>query len=206
MITLHDLVQTLILSPSDHLCFRYKNYLFSCQVDKHGVMYNFQANSRRIFCDRLPFDSISTWADSCIQQIAKEYVTRFSSWKRVRHLESGLCMNSLRQMYAQFAIPKAPITANSIASLRQYISALSHYCRQLEDSVDHWQRFQSGQERRPPEKILYKPCSVQQIMSLQQQYQNEKWNTERAAKRLKKATVSSAFPIMQTNNVNSIAH
>lgn len=206
MITLHDLVETMILSPSDHLCFRYKAYLFACQVDEHGVMYNFQANSRRVFCDRLPFDSISMWADSCIQQIAKEYVTRFSSWKRVRHLESGLCMNSLRQMYAQFAIPKSPVTANSIASLRQYISALSHYCRQLEDSVDHWQRFQSGQERRPPEKILYKPCSVQQVMGLQQKYHSEKQTFERAAKRFKKAKAATALPIMQTSSANCIAH
>lgn len=186
MITLHDLVRSMILSPDDHLCFRYKNYIFSCQVDSDGVMYNFQANKRRVFCDRLPFDSISAWADSCIQQIAKEYVTRFSSWKRVRHLESGLCMNSLRQMHSQFAIPKAPVTANSIASLRQYISALSHYTRQLEQSVEHWQRFQSGQERRPPETIFYKPSNVQQIMTLDEKFLFEKKSAEKTAKRIKR--------------------
>jgi len=186
MITLHDLVRSMILSPDDHLCFRYKHYIFSCQVDSDGVMYNFQANKRRVFCDRLPFDSISAWADSCIQQIAKEYVTRFSSWKRVRHLESGLCMNSLRQMHSQFAIPKAPVTANSIASLRQYISALSHYTRQLEQSVEHWQRFQSGQERRPPETIFYKPSNVQQIMTLDEKFLFEKKSAEKTAKRIKR--------------------
>lgn len=186
MITLHDLVRSMILSTDDHLCFRYKHYIFSCQVDSDGVMYNFQANKRRVFCDRLPFDSISAWADSCIQQIAKEYVTRFSSWKRVRHLESGLCMNSLRQMHSQFAIPKAPVTANSIASLRQYISALSHYTRQLEQSVEHWQRFQSGQERRPPETIFYKPSNVQQIMTLDEKFLFEKKSAEKTAKRIKR--------------------
>ena len=178
MITLHDLVKSMILAPQDHLCFRYKDYLFSCQVDERGVMFNFQANGKSVFCDRLPFDSISTWADSCIQQIAKEYVTRFSSWKRVRHQESGLCMNSLRQMHSQFAVSKAPVTANSIASLRQYISALSHYTRQLEQSVEHWQRFQSGQERRPPETIFYKPSSVEQIMTLNEKFLLEKRRTE----------------------------
>lgn len=187
MITLHDLVRSRILCPGDHLCFRYKHYLFSCQVDDNGVMYNFQSNKRRVFCDRLPFDSISTWADSCIQQIAKEYVTRFSSWKRVRHQESGLCMNSLRQMHSQFAVPKAPVTANSIASLRQYISALSKYTRQLENSVEHWQRFQCGQERRPPETIFYKPSSVQQIMTLDEKYTMEKEAVEaQALKRRRK--------------------
>ena len=182
MITLHDLVQSMILSAGDHLCFRYKSYLFSCQVDGSGIMYNFKENHRGIFCDQLPFDSISTWADSCIQQIAKEYVTRFSSWKRVRHLESGLCMNSLRQMHAQFAVPKAPVTANSISSLRQYISAITHYSRKLEESVQHWQRFQCGQERRPPEFILQKPSSVQQIMTLDQQFLVEKAFVETRAK------------------------
>ena len=186
MITLHDLVRSMILQPTDHLAFRYKHFMFCCQVDSEGVMYNFQANNRRVFCDRLPFDSISSWADSCIQQIAKEYVTRFSSWKRVRHHESGLCMNSLRQMHSQFAIPKAPVTANSIASLRQYISVLSHYTKQLEQSVEHWQRFQSGQERRPPETILYKPSSVHQIMTLDDKYLNEKNAFEKKAKRVKR--------------------
>ena len=179
MITLHDLVQSMILAPQDHLCFRYKDYLFSCQVDKMGVLYNFRANDRQVFCDRLPFDSISTWADSCIQQIAKEYVTRFSSWKRVRHLESGLCMNSLRQMHSQFAVTKAPVTSNSICSLRQYISALSHYTKKLEKSIEHWQRFQYGQERRPPETIFHKPSCVQQIMTLEEKYLREKEAAER---------------------------
>ena len=186
MITLHDLVQSMILAPKDHLCFRYKEYVFSCQVDKEGVLYNFQSNQRRVFCDRLPFDSISTWADCCIQQIAKEYVTRFSSWKRVRHMESGLCMNSLRQMHSQFAVQKAPVTANSIASLRQYISALSHYTKKLENSIEHWQRFQYGQERRPPETIFYKPSCVQQIMTLDQKYLAEKQTVEKRRRGIKR--------------------
>ena len=186
MITLHDLVQSMILSPEDHLCFRYKEYLFSCQVDCRGVLYNFRSNQRRVFCDRLPFDSISTWADSCIQQIAKEYVTRFSSWKRVRHVESGLCMNSLRQMHSQFAVPKPPVTANSISSLRQYISALSEYTKKLEKSIDHWQRFQYGQERRPPETIFYKPSCVQRIMSLDEKYLADKKAVEKRSTGIKR--------------------
>lgn len=186
MITLHDLIQSMILAPDDHLCFRYKDYLFSCQVDREGVLCNFRANERRVFCDRLPFDSISTWADSCIQQIAKEYVTRFSSWKRVRHLESGLCMNSLRQMHSQFAVAKAPVTSNSIYSLRQYISALSHYTKKLEKSIEHWQRFQYGQERRPPETIFHKPSCVQQIMSLDEKFLREKEAAETRKKGIKR--------------------
>lgn len=181
----------MILSADDHLCFRYKTYVFSCQIDADGVLYNFQANQRRVFCDRLPFDSISAWADACIQQIAKEYVTRFSSWKRVRHLESGLSMNSLRQMHSQFAVAKPPVTANSIASLRQYISAMSHYCRQLEECIEHWQQFQCGKARRPPEIILYKPSSVKQLMHLQKRFLEEKHTLERHAKRVK--GVSSAL-------------
>lgn len=186
MITLHDLIQSMILAPDDHLCFRYKDYLFSCQVDREGVLCNFRANDSRVFCDRLPFDSISTWADSCIQQIAKEYVTRFSSWKRVRHLESGLCMNSLRQMHSQFAIAKAPVTSNSISSLRQYISALSHYTKKLEKSIEHWQRFQYGQERRPPETIFHKPSCVQQIMTLDEKFLREKEAAETRKKGIKR--------------------
>ena len=95
-------------------------------------------------------------------------------------------MNSLRQMHSQFAVAKAPVTSNSIYSLRQYISALSHYTKKLEKSIEHWQRFQYGQERRPPETIFHKPSCVQQIMSLDEKFLREKEAAETRKKGIKR--------------------
>ena len=57
MITLHDLIQSMILAPDDHLCFRYKDYP---SLVKWTEGCSASANERRVFCDRLPFDSIDT--------------------------------------------------------------------------------------------------------------------------------------------------
>lgn len=48
------------------------------------------------FTDRQGFASLTDWCDSCIQEMASEYVTRFSSWKRVKHQKTGHPMSMLR--------------------------------------------------------------------------------------------------------------
>lgn len=179
MITLFSLVQSQLLHAGDHLSFLYKGFCFSCQVDALGVLYNFKANAKRIFTERLPFDSLSTWADACIQEIAREYVTRFSSWKRVKHQESGLCLNILRQMHAQFAVAKPPITANSLHSIRQYLSVMSRYCAELEDCIQHWEQYQVGAEKRPPESIHCKPPCLEHIFSVQERFASDKASVEK---------------------------
>lgn len=48
------------------------------------------------FTDRQGFTSLTDWCDSCIQELANEYVTRFSSWKRVKHVKTQHPMAMLR--------------------------------------------------------------------------------------------------------------
>jgi len=179
MITLYDLVESRLLSASDHLHFSYKEHQFSCQVDGLGVLYNFQANGKVVFAARLPFDSIGLWADACIQEVAKEYVTRFSSWKRVRHKESGLALNTLRQMHSQFALSKPPVTISSLATLRQYVSVLGNYCEKLEATLEHWERFQLGLAKRPPEAIHCRPSCMPHFLAAQQRFVSDKALVER---------------------------
>lgn len=49
------------------------------------------------FTDRQGFTSLTDWCDSCIQELANEYVTRFSSWKRVKHEKTQHPMAMLRE-------------------------------------------------------------------------------------------------------------
>lgn len=55
-----------------------------------------QAPFEPCFTDRQGFASLTDWCDSCIQEMASEYVTRFSSWKRVKHGKTGHPMSMLR--------------------------------------------------------------------------------------------------------------
>ena len=186
MITLFNLIQCNLLKPCDHLFFLYKSFKFTCQVNDLGVMYNFKCNGKVVFTERLPFDSLSMWADTCIQEIANEYVTRFSSFKRTKHLESGLSLNTIRQLYSQFVLPKTPVTTNSIAAQRQYISTLTRYCKALEQSLTHWERYWIGKEKRPPETIHFKPSALKTILALEDEYKQGKVFVERALKHRKK--------------------
>ena len=183
MITLHDLLQSKLLNAGDHLFFFYKHHRFSCQVNALGVMYNFKSDGKVVFTERLPFDSLSVWADTCIQELANEYVTRFSSFKRTRHLESGLSLNTIRQLYVHFALPKAPVTSNSMATLRQYISSLCKYCKELEQSVYHWERYQLGAEKRPPETIHFKPSVLKTILTMEDDFRAQKHLIESKVKK-----------------------
>ncbi len=51
--------------------------------------------------DRSGFSSLTDWCDSCIQELLSEYVTRFSSWKRVKHKATGAPMSMLRQRISE---------------------------------------------------------------------------------------------------------
>jgi hypothetical protein len=178
MITLHDLVETKVLRAGDCLSFSYKGHAFSARVDCNGVLGHFRHNSVPVFSTRLPFDSLSVWADNCIQELAKEYVTRFSAWKRVKHEQSGLCMNTLRQLYSQFCLPKPPVTAHSLASLRQYVSVLLNYNKKLERILRQWERFQVGVSKQPPEAITYRPSVIVNIDNTHKRYVKGKVKAE----------------------------
>ena len=178
MITLYDLVQSKVLRKGDYLTFSYKSHSFSARVDGNGVLGHFRHNDVPVFSARLPFDSLSVWADNCIQELAKEYVTRFSAWKRVKHEQSGLCMNTLRQLHSQFCLPKPPVTAHSLASLRQYVSVLLCYNQKLERILRQWERFQVGVSKHPPETITYRPSVIVNINSTHKRYIKSKVKAE----------------------------
>ena len=72
------------------------------------------------FSDRQGFTSLTDWCDSCIQELANEYVTRFSSWKRVKHSKTQHPMAMLRdQLRGEQA--KATKT-KSVAQLEKLLS------------------------------------------------------------------------------------
>jgi hypothetical protein len=203
MISLYNLVQSNLLKPADHLFFLYKSFTFTSQVNSLGVLYNFKCNGKVVFTERLPFDSLSIWADTCIQELANEYVTRFSSFKRTKHLESGLSLNTIRQLYSQFVLPKTPVTSNSIAAHRQYISSLSRYCKKLENSLTHWERYFVGKEKRPPETIHFKPSALKTILALEDQYRQDKTFCEGALQQKRKRRKKSCKSAIENSTENA---
>ena len=158
MITLYNLIEQGLVYEGNTICFNYKGNSFEGIVNAIGVIYkSFVTKDNikiEIFKDRLPFESLSNWSDSCIQDICKEYVTRFSSWKRLRHKESGLSMQNLRHMYNQFFLNRVPLTNISLNTLRQYVSVFLKHIENLENEIQGWENYSDGFSALPPQKTV----------------------------------------------------
>tara|TARA_A100001015_G_C15044888_1_gene742892 strand:+ start:1825 stop:2397 length:573 start_codon:yes stop_codon:yes gene_type:complete len=182
MITLHNLIQQGLVFEGNTICFNYKGNTFEGVINSIGVIYKSfvckeDSTKIEIFKDRLPFESLSNWSDSCIQDICKEYVTRFSSWKRLRHKESGLSMQNLRHMYNQFFLNRVPLTNISLNTLRQYVSVFLKHIENLEEEIHGWENYSDGFSAVPPRKTSV-PMHLQMLKHNYSKYLRDKVSTE----------------------------
>lgn len=182
MITLYNLIEQGLVYEGNCVCFNYKGHTFEGIVNAIGVIYKsyvFKEGCQKneIFKDRLPFESLANWSDACIQDICKEYVTRFSSWKRLRHKESGLSMQNLRHMYSQFFLNRVPLTNISINTLRQYVSVFLKHIENLENEIREWENYSNGFRALPPRKTLA-PVHLQMLKVNYSKFLTDKVITE----------------------------
>ena len=103
MLVLQQLVESESLAAEDKLYFAFKDFNFQCRVSPMGLLYDctfstLGAPQEPCFSDRGGFSSLTDWADCCLQDLAGEYVTRFSSWKRIRHLKSNRLLSEIRDL------------------------------------------------------------------------------------------------------------
>jgi hypothetical protein len=93
------------LQNDDQLFFDFKNFTFYTKVSEEGVLHDCYYKASRdgkiksCFEDVAGFDSLTHWTDICVQEIANEYVTRFSAWKRVRRHKTNQLMGDIRAQY-----------------------------------------------------------------------------------------------------------
>jgi len=98
--TLSELIDYGIVRDGDALVFSFKTAEFASVLSRGGIIHLCTWNGRPVFLDRPGFTSLTDWTDSCIQECANEFVTRFSSWRRVRHKATGNPLCSLRDTLA----------------------------------------------------------------------------------------------------------
>lgn len=170
MITLHDLICCDLISKEHHVYFHFKQNYFESTISEMGCIYNTFLNGTMVFHDRSPFDSISEWADACIQELCKEYVTRFSAWKRISHKESGLSLHTLRQLYNQFANGKVPITNQTMTTLRQCLTSSLNYIKVLELELKLTKNYINGHTSQLDNHVIQKPVALEKIIFLHNKY------------------------------------
>tara|TARA_B100000963_G_scaffold349274_1_gene358094 strand:+ start:6186 stop:6686 length:501 start_codon:yes stop_codon:yes gene_type:complete len=94
--TLKELIDYGLVSDGDALTFSFKGHTFSTQLQRGGILAFCKWNDKPVFHDRSGFTSLTDWSDTCIQECLHEFVTRFSSWKRIKHAVTGTPMHMLR--------------------------------------------------------------------------------------------------------------
>jgi hypothetical protein len=96
--TLRELIDMGIVHDGDEVYFEFKGTTFSATLARGGILHNCRYDGTLVFTDRPGFVSLTDWTDSCIQELAQEFVTRFSSWRRVKHRVTGNPLCTLRDV------------------------------------------------------------------------------------------------------------
>ena len=95
---LNRLIGSGLISAGDPIHFTFKKDTFEATVVHGGLISECTMNGVPV---RGVFKTLTDWCDTCIQEMVHEYVTRFSSWKRVKHKPTGRTFTQLREMLGQ---------------------------------------------------------------------------------------------------------
>ncbi len=114
MTSLASLLDQRLIDEGDELSFVFRTHRFFCTVLPGGHLgfctwkKSQHANAVPVLRDRGGFKSLTDWCDAALQEVLDEWVTRFSAYKRVRHVPSGIPMSTLRDVSRNGKLPTKP--------------------------------------------------------------------------------------------------
>jgi hypothetical protein len=100
--TLYDILKYKLIKDGDSIEFNFKGHYFRAKIQRGGLISQCTVykprctDPNKILQHVTSFSSLTSWTEACLQDILEEYFTRYSSWKRVYHVESGQTMGELR--------------------------------------------------------------------------------------------------------------
>ena len=140
--TLQKLLAAGLLHCNDELEFSFKGHKFTAKLVKGGFLSHCTWNNTPVLEDKVAFTTLTDWCDTCIQELVDEYVTRFSSWKRVRHTPTGVPLAQIRNKLSAQPSSKTPCRCTQLA--REVI--------ELQMQLKEANRLLAG-KRKAPEKM-----------------------------------------------------
>jgi len=102
ILKLSDLVSNEFIKVGDAIQFTFKDHLFLAKIVRGGLiaecrMYKPQASeAEQILTHVTAFTSLTSYTEACLQDVLDEYYTRYSSWKRVIHVQSEQTLGDIR--------------------------------------------------------------------------------------------------------------
>lgn len=106
---MHILQSSVDFNPDDKIFFNFKKHRFTGTVTSAGLIHNINwltpnsTNAVPIFQLR-NFESLTDWTETCIQEKLDEYHTRYSAWRRVRHVRSNQPMETIYKEYLRLKL------------------------------------------------------------------------------------------------------
>jgi hypothetical protein len=149
---LQQLIQSNLVWKNDILYFHFKKNKFTCEITQGGLIWKccwtqpggekkeLFRNSTNI--DGRPyirtFESLTDWTETCIQECLDEYHTRYSSWKRVRHLRLDQPMETIYKHYQQ---KKTKSSVENCVGLFEQIAGLTIRVDGLKKDLTKWEEW-----------------------------------------------------------------
>lgn len=132
--TLYDIVKYELVKVGDSIEFNFKGHFFRAKILRGGLIsqctvYRPRINEpEKILQHVSSFSSLTSWTEACLQDILEEYFTRYSSWKRVYHVESHQTMGELRDRCKLF---NGRIKDEDVTELYKEVHRLQNTIREM---------------------------------------------------------------------------
>jgi len=150
MASLHDLVRNGMVHVGDQVEFTFKGNHFTSRILRGGLLGDFflqkthESAPSKVLKNTIAFNSLTAWTEACLQDVLEEYYTRYSSWKRVYHVNTRRSMGDIRDQYKITKDIKGDNVLElykEILRLQQIIGEMNAYIRTVspESSCRQWE-------------------------------------------------------------------
>ena len=127
---LQKLLDAELVRPDDEIAFTFKKHKFTGVISSGALITQCTWNGQPI--RQNGFKTLTDWCDTCIQELVHEYVTRFSSWKRVRHVPTQRSFTQLREALPNCSAKKPACNCAQTRVQQRIIARLEQRVMQLQ--------------------------------------------------------------------------
>ncbi len=141
-----QLVENQRVAPGDSIFFDFKGNHFSAHFSEGGILHdcwwkNGSGEAKQIFKNRT-FVTLSDWTESCIQDMLQEYSTRYSSWKRVTHTNTGKTLDEIWKGHMEQRLKS--VKKPTVTQLRQLNERLMEKLAKAKEKIKDPSSAQDG--------------------------------------------------------------
>ena len=113
------------------MSFRFKKHLFKAEIANAGLLKSCTMNGA---CLPGVHDNLQSWCEECITEHSKDYVQRFASTRRVKHVPTGRTFAQLKDMMS--TCPVTPCQCAEAVAQRRRVLQLEQQLATLQAQIE----------------------------------------------------------------------